>query len=298
MIEAAYRGMGTDEKKVIDAVAPASNAALVQACIEYNRLFHKDLIAETKRETSGNFEDGLVALLTQQSVLDARNCQKAMRGLGTDEDRLDEILLFRTAPQIDEIKRAFLAEFKKDLVAEVRSETSGHLQAIYVACLTNRTPFRDFKQAADMADELYRAGEGKTGTDNGVFARIFGSAEPLLLENIGRVYIMKYQKSLSEVCKSEFDFTDRKDFRRCCQNALDGYGRFLGKRLVKSMRGLGTDDGMLIRLIVSHRASGALYGANEYLIDSTQKSLVAWIKDETSGDYRTLLVALCRAVGV
>lgn len=298
LLHQAFSGLGTDEKMEIDALAPASNAALVEACRSYNRMYHKDLINEVKRENSGNFENAALVLLTPQAVTDARNCHQAMRGLGTDEDRLDEVLLWRNASELEEVKRAYLAEFNAELLAEIRNETSGHLRDIYIAACTRRTAFRDFKQAETLADELYNAGEGQMGTDEGTFARIFGESEPFLLENVGRVYIMKYKKDLREVLASEFGVFDRKDFRNCCNNALDGYGAFIGKRLHKACQGMGTDDGMLIRLVASHRASGALYGASHYLVHKTGKSLVQWIRDECSGDYGKLLVALCRAVGV
>jgi hypothetical protein len=43
------------------------------------------LVAELKKELSGDFEDLLVALMTPPALFDARQMHKAMAGLGTKE---------------------------------------------------------------------------------------------------------------------------------------------------------------------------------------------------------------------
>ena len=63
------------------------------------------------------------------------------------------------------------------------------------------------------------------------------------------------------------------------------------------MKGVGTDDKLLRRIIYSHRESGILPEANRYIVEQTGKSLVKWVKSETSGDYERLLVAILNANG-
>ena len=60
--------------------------------------FHslQDLIRELKSELSGNLEDCLLAMLEPKTLYDAKCLRRAMKGAGTDESALIEILCTRT----------------------------------------------------------------------------------------------------------------------------------------------------------------------------------------------------------
>ena len=76
----------------------------------------------------------MLALMTPTATYDAQQLRAAMRGLGTDEATLIEILASRTNEQIHAIKTAYKTEMKRDLESDIMSETSGHFKRLLVSC--------------------------------------------------------------------------------------------------------------------------------------------------------------------
>ena len=67
----------------------------------------QDLISDLKSELSGNLEECILALMEPLGLYDARSLRKAMKGMGTDEQCLIEILCSRTNKEIAAIKESF-----------------------------------------------------------------------------------------------------------------------------------------------------------------------------------------------
>ena len=68
---------------------------------------HQDLIKDLKSELSGNLEECILALMEPSVLYDARCLRRAMKGMGTDEECLIEILCSRTNNEIAEIKKVY-----------------------------------------------------------------------------------------------------------------------------------------------------------------------------------------------
>jgi len=66
---------------------------------------------------------------------------------------------------------------------------------------------------------------------------------------------------------------------------------YFADRLYKSMKGAGTDDSTLIRVMVS-RCEVDMVQIMQAFQRKYGKSLVQFIKDDCSGDYERILVAL------
>jgi len=299
-LRAAMKGIGTDEKRMIAAIAPASARVLQLAVHSFQRQFRRSLLSDIKDECSGNFELACLGLFDNQSDADARSLYDAMDGLGTDEDRLDEVLLFRSGVQLRKVQDSYRSIYSRELIDDLADEVDDHALTLYRTTLCERVPPNPH-EVEDDAKYLYDAGVGKTfGTDEETFARVLGRMEPPQLVAVQAAYSAKYGHSIQHAISQEFDScTDDADLKRCMKNMLMGYGTYIGKRLHKSMKGIGTDEKMLMRLIFSHRDEpGVLAGANQYLLAETGKSLIAWVKDETSGDFERILVAVLSARGL
>jgi len=88
----AMKGMGTDETALIKNIVPFTNTELQQLIEVYRKEIQRDLVPDIKSETSGNFKELLLALLTASDTYDSRLVRKAIEGIGTNEKLLTEVI--------------------------------------------------------------------------------------------------------------------------------------------------------------------------------------------------------------
>jgi Annexin len=69
--------------------------------------FKQDLIADLKSELGGNFENVIIGLMLPTEEYCAKQLHKAMKGAGTNEDVLVEILCSRPYDEIVKIATAY-----------------------------------------------------------------------------------------------------------------------------------------------------------------------------------------------
>ncbi|XP_043363314.1 annexin A13 isoform X2 [Dermochelys coriacea] len=258
-LQKACKGMGTDETAIIEILSNRSSDQRQQVKQKYKTMYSKDLEEVLKGELSGNFEKTALALLDRPCEYDARELRKAMKGAGTDESVLIEILCTRVNKQIVDIKDAYKRLFERDLESDVKSDTSGSLRKILVSVL-------------------------QANRDEGleIDAELAGQDAKELYELKGR--------DIEDAIKSETSGDLEKAFLTLVRCARDCQGYF-ATRLYEAMKGAGTEEETLIRILVT-RAEIDLQTIKEKFQKMYNKSLAEAIKSDTSGDFRKLLVAL------
>ncbi|NXJ07113.1 ANXA8 protein, partial [Odontophorus gujanensis] len=131
----AMKGLGTDEQAIIEVLTKRSNRQRQEIAKSFKAQFGKDLIDNLRSELSGNFERLIVALMYPPYKYEAKELYDAMKGVGTSEDVIIEILASRTKAQIKEIIKAYKEEYGSDLEQDIASETSGYFKQILVCLL-------------------------------------------------------------------------------------------------------------------------------------------------------------------
>lgn len=219
--------------------------------------------------------------------------------------------------------KASLGEASCALERDIRSEVSALLLRMYLAALNNK----DETQSAEAtAAALYNAGQGKDfGTDEAAFADLLGRAGPEHLSLVKKVYYENYNRELADMIENEMGMFEAQ-LKKAALRVVggdrdeDAHPKFLALRVLKAAKhksvetfgtGLGTDDGMLQRLIITNRESGILENPQDPLsrykpvfpsIDEWLKekvppmspceTLKGVISDETSGHYEELLLKI------
>ncbi|XP_072016704.1 annexin A13-like isoform X2 [Amphiura filiformis] len=133
ILRKAMKGLGSDERAIIDLVATRTNEQRQEIRQYYKACYGRELADDFKSELSGNFKDVIVGLMDSPDVYDATCLRKAMKGLGTDEKALVEILCTRTNEQIAAIKEAYKTEFKRSLEKDIEGDTSGDFKRLFIS---------------------------------------------------------------------------------------------------------------------------------------------------------------------
>lgn len=293
LLRKAMRGVGTDEAALIDILVKRSNPQRVEIRKRYKTMFGKDLMNDLKSELSGNLEDCLLALMEPTALYDAKCLRRAMRGAGTDEEALIDILCSRSNQEIADIKRSYTEYYKRDLEKDCMSETSGHFKRLLVSmCQGNRdeTNTVDMAKATKEAQDLFQAGEKKWGTDESRFNVVLASRNFPQLRATFDEYVKISQRDILNSIDREMS-GDLKAGFKCIVLCARNPAEYFADRLWKSMKGAGTDDATLIRCVVS-RSERDLVEIKQTFLQKYHKTLFKMIEGDCSGDYKKLLLAV------
>ncbi|KAM9338567.1 annexin A3b [Symphorus nematophorus] len=290
----AIEGIGTTEKTLTEVLTQRSNAQRQLLAKAYEKATGRTLVADLEGDTHGDFEDLLVALVTPPDVYDCHEVIKAIKGAGTTESTLTEIFASRSTRQIKAMSEVYLAETGRSMIHDLQSEVSGDYgKALFILAEGKRDESTHVDAAKAKADAkaLYEAGEKKWGTDEGKFIDILCHRSIPQLRQTLVEYKNLSKKTLQESIESEMSGNLEKllvAIVKCVKNVP----AYLAERLFKSMKGLGTTESTLTRILVSRSEIDLLDIRAEYkkLFGCT---LYSALESEVSGSYGNTLKHLC-----
>lgn len=290
----AMKGIGTNEQAIIDVLTKRSNVQRQQIAKSFKAQFGKDLTETLKSELSGKFERLIVALMYPPYRYEAKELHDAMKGLGTKEGVIIEILASRTKNQLREIMKAYEEDYGSTLEEDIQGDTSGYLERILVCllqgCRDDVSGFVDPGLALQDAQDLHAAGEKILGTDEMKFITILCTRSATHLMRVFEEYEKIANKSIEDSIKSETHGSLEEAMLTVVKCTRNVHGYF-AERLYYAMKGAGTRDGTLIRNIVS-RSEIDLNLIKSQFQKMYGKTLSSMIMGDTSGYYKTALLNL------
>ena len=289
----AMKGLGTDEKAIIQIIANRTNRERLAMIDSFKRQFNRDLLKDLKSELSGKFEDATLALFKDPIEYDCYSLNKAMKGAGTNEDTLIEILATRPNYYINQIKEKYKVLYGKTLEQELSSELSGDLKKVMLtltSALRSTNVNADTTDCTNKVEQLYKAGEKRLGTDEKVFYDILTKASPEEIKLMDKLYTQKYKHGLMVAIDKEFSGDLKKLLKTMIYVSLNP-SEYFATRVNYAIKGAGTKDALLIRILVT-RDEIDMPQIKEAYKRLYNKDMVKDIENDTSGDYKRLLVEL------
>nr|XP_014264050.2 annexin A5 isoform X2 [Maylandia zebra] len=251
ILHKAMKGMGTDEDAILMLLTARSNDQRQQIKAVYKKAHGKDLVSALKSELGGLFESLIVALMTPSVLYDATLLHNALKGAGTEDEVLIEILASRTGEQIKEFTKVYKKEFGGKLEKDICGDTSGHYQKLLVILLQgSREEGVDEEKIEKDAKDLYAAGEGKFGTDEEKFITILGNRSAEHLRKVFAAYKKLSGSDIEDSIRGETT-GNLENLLLAVVKCAGSIPNFFAERLYKSMRRAGTDDDTLMRIMVS-----------------------------------------------
>jgi annexin A7/11 len=281
----AMKGVGTDEKALIKIICNRSRQQLAAIEQAFKAKHGKDLRKEIKSETSGWFRKVLLYRFQSQFEMKKKGLLKAVKGAGTNERRLIDILAYSPNQEMKAI-----LDSNKDLKDKIIKDLSGDFKDAIkdiLGCDRNENPQINPAEIADDVKTLYKAGEGKIGTDEKKFYKILCNKAPWYNQALNAAYAKEHKHSLEVAISKEMSGWLKELLEALVNAPYDYYA----ERLYKAMHGAGTDDKEL-SWIIGYLERHELAYVEAIFNKRYPKSLKDMVKGDLSGDYQKAVLEL------
>jgi len=286
-IKKAVKGLGTDEKALNAIYGARTKDQLQQIAKAYHAQFGVDLEKDIRGDTSGDYQNLLVWLAKPVPEVKCALLKYATKGAGTAERYLIDVLapstnkeildIFQTDPTAiaavtNDVSHGDFAKVINKLLKAKRDETGGASDS----------------EAQRIAEQLFKAGEGKLGTDENTFTEIICTYPPAFLKLVSVHYADKHKNSLETAIKKETSG----DYEAVLVALLKTKHEYFAERFWKATHGAGTDDKFLcyaFGILTKEELSIVAKLFKEKHSDTTLSKQVA---DDVSGHYGGLIKML------
>ena len=183
------------------------------------------------------------ALNQQQMMNDAQTLRNAMKGLGTDERAIINVMRNHTWEGRSAIANQFQASFGIDLFQQLRRELSGNLEKVCIGAFMNRYQF--------WAQQLNKAIAG-AGTDEDHLIQLVFTMSDRDQQQVAQFYRAMYNRDMFQAIQSDIHNNDWGRLIKAWlrgQNTVAVDPSLAADQLWQAAKGAGTDEDVFIRIL-------------------------------------------------
>ena len=262
---------------------------------KYKSSYGQDLLEDFESKLSSDFKDLIIGLYKSIYEYDADQCRKAIQGIGTDDDTLIEIIATRPNWMLNKVKEIYKKKYNVELEQDVIDDTSGDFRKLLVSllqCNRSENKIPNIEKSNEMAKDLFKGDKekGKIKIDEDKINKYFALSSAVELMHLAREFHREYGKSLIKVVEDQFSGNLKKLIKTIFYGNISP-SEYFATRIREAVQGAGTNEKILNRVIIT-RNEVDMDIIKEYYKILYSRDLIEDVKSDTSGVYRTLLVAL------
>ncbi|PKI63012.1 annexin D3 [Punica granatum] len=295
----AFKGWGTDEKTVISILGHRNANQRRKIRETYHQLYNKSLIADLESELSGDFGKAVILWTYDPAERDARLAKQALQTTKRGINHLHPIIEMACAPSsphhLVAVRQAYCSLYDCSLEEDIGSTLSLPLRKILVGLVSS---YRYDKEVISMdvanseADLLHNAIDKKQ-LDHDYVVWILSTRNVFQLRATFQCYTKKFGNPIEEDIKNSGK-GDLENLLRVIIICLDSPERHFAEVVQNSIIGIGTDEDMLTRAIVTRAEVDMMKVRGEYF-NMYKSSMDNAVIGDTSGDYKNFLLTLLGA---
>jgi len=233
----AMKGLGTDEKALNEVVGNRTKSQLLEIAKEYQSLFNCPLEKDIKGDTGGHYETLLVDLVSTPAQCRVNLLRHATKGAGTAEKYLIDVLAPSTNQEILDFYQTD-PTIIANVINDVGNSDFDKVVKILLKGKRSEATKVDDHEAAKVAEQLYKAGEGKLGTDEDSFVNILTTHSVEFLKHASKAYESKHKHSIEKAIRGETSG----NFEDLLVALTKTKHEYFADRIWNATHGAGTDD--------------------------------------------------------
>ncbi|KAJ8773623.1 hypothetical protein K2173_005869 [Erythroxylum novogranatense] len=292
-IHRAFKGLGCDTDVIVNILGHRDASQRDDIQQEYETMFSDELRKRLSSELHGHLKKAVLLWMKSPVERDVSAIKRALKGAIIDLKAATEIICSRTSSQIRQIKQAYTSTYGNRLENDVDEYTSGNHKKLLLAYLSTTRyegPEIDTVLVEDDAKTIRKAGQKHSGVDERTFIHIFSERSRAHLVALDSTYRQMFGLNLRRAIKKEASGNFKYGLLTILHCAYNP-AQFYAVVLRKAMKGLGTKDTTLIRVIVT-RAEFDMQLVMAEFHKKYRKTLADAVHSETSGQYRVFLLSL------
>ena len=282
-----------DEETIVSILSTTSNLDRQIIRLFYKKKFPNLIQKDIQTQLSGDFGKLVLNLFDLPYEYDARELHRSLTSFSKDEKAIIEIIITRPRSHLILVQKIYKKFYNVSLKNDILNLSDKNFSEFLIAILSSNRPSGVTikpNDAYNIAKDIIKNGVKQYGKNVNLFKQVFvdRSREDLIM--ISRAFYDLYKKNLYEVIDNELSGTNKKLIKDILYGLITP-AQWFAKKAYKAMKGPGTDEKTLNRVIAS-RAEIDMDDIRDYYFRDRNTDLRNDIDGDCSGAYGQLLMNL------
>ena len=291
--DAIFNKKKINEDSLISILSTTSNLDRQIIRLFYRKKYSSPIQTDIQMQLSSDLRDLVLDMFDLPYEYDARELHKALTSLKTDVKTINEIIITRPRSHLILVQKIYKKFYNVALKNDILNLIDKKYSEFIMAILASQRPMNqtiEINQGYNIAKDLVKNGIKQYGTNVKLFKEVFIDKSRSDLILISRAFFDLYKKNLYDTIDKEVSGKNKTLIKDILFGIITP-AQWFAKKAYKAMKGPGTDDDTLTRVIVS-RSEVDMEQIRDYYFREWNTDLRNDIDGDCSGAYGKILMNL------